>query len=51
MLDDPLLDDLIRPGQQRRRDRQAEGFSGLEINDEIELRRLLDGKVSRFRTF
>jgi hypothetical protein len=24
--DDPLLDDLIRPPQQRRRDRQAEGI-------------------------
>ena len=28
-----LLNHLIRPRQQRRRDRQAEGFGGLEIDD------------------
>src|SRR5881397_48780 len=27
-----LLNDLVRPQQQRRRDRQAEGFGGLEID-------------------
>src|SRR5439155_27091757 len=27
-----LLDDLVRPQQRRRRDRQAEGFGGLEID-------------------
>jgi len=40
-----LLNHPIRSRPQRGRDRQAEGLSGLEINDEIELRRLLDGKV------
>src|SRR4030095_6401489 len=39
------LDDLIRPRQQRGRDREAEGFGGLEVDDESELRRLLDRQV------
>jgi hypothetical protein len=34
----PLFDHLIRPLQQRRRDRQAEGLGGLEVDDEFELR-------------
>ena len=42
-----LLDDLIRPPQQRRRDRQAEGLGGLEVDDQLELRGLLDGKLAR----
>ena len=29
-----LLDNLIRPRQQRRRDRQAERFRGLEVDDQ-----------------
>src|SRR5437867_34802 len=37
--------DLVRPRQQRRRDRQPERLRGLEVDDEIELRRLLDGKI------
>ena len=36
------LDDLIRPLEERRRDRQAEGLGGLEVDDQLELRRLLD---------
>src|SRR2546423_9914533 len=40
---------LIRPQQQRWRDRQAEGFGGLGIYDELELRRLLNGKVRGLR--
>src|SRR2546430_16089148 len=40
---------LIRPQQQRRRDRQAESFGGLGIYDELELRRLLNGKVRGLR--
>ena len=39
------LYDLIRPRQQRRRDRQAEGLGGLEVDDQLEFRRLLDGKL------
>ena len=40
-----LLDHLIRPLQKRRRDRQAEGLGGLEVDDQLELRRLLDGQL------
>ncbi len=39
------LDDLIRPLQQRLRDRQAERLGGLEVDDQFELRGLLDGEV------
>src|SRR5690242_20723019 len=42
-----LLDHLIRPRQERRRDRQAEGLGGLEVHDQIELCRLLDREVAR----
>ncbi len=37
------IDHLVRPLQERRRDRQAEGFGGLEVDDQLELGRLLDG--------
>src|SRR5688572_9761997 len=40
------LDHLVRPQQQRRRDRQIEGLGGLEIDDQLELGGLLDGQVS-----
>src|SRR5262249_204796 len=39
-----LLNDLIRP-QQRRRDREAERFGGLEVDDELELCGLFDGQI------
>src|SRR5262249_5992621 len=42
-----LFDDLIRPQQQRRWDREAKGLGGLEVDDQFELRRLLDGEVGR----
>src|SRR5260370_1709232 len=45
-----LLNHLIRPLQERRRERQAEGLGGLEIDDEFELGRLLDGKVAGLGT-
>src|SRR5437016_393835 len=38
-----LLDDLVRPPQHRLRDRQAERLGGLEVDDQLELGRLLDG--------
>jgi hypothetical protein len=38
-----LLNDLIRPRQHRRRDREAEGLRGLQVDHELELRGLLDG--------
>ena len=41
----------IRPLQQRRRDRQAEGLGGLEVDDQLELRRLLDGQVGGLGAF
>jgi len=44
-----LPNDLIRPPQQLRRDRQAEGLGGLEIDDQIELRGLLDGESAGFK--
>src|SRR5882762_5940878 len=39
-----LLDDLIRPKQERGRDSQAEGLGGLEVDDQLELRGLLNGE-------
>jgi hypothetical protein len=43
------LDDVVRPRQQRRWDREAEGVRGLEVNRELEPRGLLDGQVGGFR--
>src|SRR5262245_56223897 len=42
-----LFDDPVRPRQQRGRDREAEGFGGLEVDDQLELGGLLDGEVGR----
>jgi hypothetical protein len=42
-----LLDHLIRPLQERRRDGQAQGLGGLKIDHEAELRGLLDWQVGR----
>src|SRR5262245_62839784 len=39
----PSLDHLIRPRQHIRRNRQADLFGGLEIDDELELGRLFHG--------
>jgi hypothetical protein len=38
---------VICAQKQRRRDRQAEGLGGLHVDDKLELRRLLGGKISR----
>src|SRR5262245_49305582 len=35
---DPLLYELIRPRQQRGRDREAEGLGGLAVDDQLEPR-------------
>src|SRR6266436_3978726 len=43
---DPSLNHLIRPPQQRRRDRQAERLGRLEVDDQLELGGLLDGQVA-----
>jgi hypothetical protein len=45
-----LFDHLIRPLQERRRDRQAEGFRGLEVDSEVYLGRALDRQISRTRS-
>src|SRR4029453_282157 len=47
----PLFDDLIRPRQQRRRDGEAEGLGGLEVDDQLERCRLLNRKVRRLGPF
>jgi len=40
------LDHLVGAGEKSWRDREAGLFRGLEVDDEIELHRLLDGKVA-----
>jgi len=45
------VDHLIGPCQERRRDRQAEGFGRLEVNHELEPQRLLDRQIARSRPF
>src|SRR5712692_3487112 len=41
-----LLDDLIRPEPQRRRNREAERLRGLQVDDELESVNLLNGQFS-----
>jgi hypothetical protein len=43
------LNNLIRPQQQRLRNRQAEGFGGLEIDHELVCGRRLDRQVGGLR--
>src|SRR5438128_4903141 len=45
-----LLDHLIRPQQQRRRQRQAEGLGGLEVDAEPKLGGLLHRQIGRHRS-
>src|SRR5438876_4471746 len=45
---DPSLDDLVRPNENRLRDRQAERLGGLEVDHEFELSGLLDGEIGGF---
>jgi hypothetical protein len=42
---EPLLDHLIRPLQERLRDRQAERLGGLEVDPELKCRWLLDRDI------
>ena len=44
------MDHLVRSGQQRFRDGEAERFGSLEVNDEFELARLNDRQVCRLLT-
>src|SRR5215471_15161485 len=45
----PSLDDLIRPCQQRGRDRQTQRLGGLEVDDQLKSARALDWQISRAR--
>jgi hypothetical protein len=47
---DPSLDQLVGTLQQGRWDRQPERLRGLEIDHQLELRRLLDREVRRVRS-
>src|SRR4030095_1693428 len=46
-----LLDDLIGPLQQRLRDGEADRLGRLEVDDQLELRGLLDGQVAGLGAF
>src|SRR5713226_8471290 len=48
---DASLNNFVRPHQQRRRDRQAEGLSGLPIDGQLVLRRLFDGEIRGLGAF
>src|SRR5260370_36737137 len=50
LADGRALNDLIRPLQERGRDRETESPGGLEVDHQLELRRLLDREVSRLRS-
>src|SRR5213593_1529232 len=45
-----LFDHVVRSTKHRRRDRQAERSGGLEVDNKLELRGLLDREVSGFGT-
>src|SRR5262252_3073330 len=45
-----LFDDLVGVAEQRVWDGEAERLGGLEVDDELELCRLLDWQIGRLRT-
>ena len=46
-----ILDHLAGAGQQNRRNRQAERLRDLEVDNQLELRRLLDREIGRWAPF
>jgi hypothetical protein len=44
------FDDFVGRGDQRRRNGEAEGFGGLEVDGQLETRRLLDRQIAGLRT-
>jgi hypothetical protein len=45
------LDDFVGRGHQRRQNGEAEGFGGLEVNDQLETRRLIDRQIAGLCAF
>ena len=45
LVEHALLDHVVCPPQNRLRNRQPDGLGGLEVDHQLKLRRLLDGKV------
>ena len=45
-----LFDNLVGAGEEHRRNRQAERFCSFEVDHQLELRRLFDGKIGRYCT-
>ena len=42
-----LLDNFVRPQEERRRDRQPQDLGGLEVDDQLELGGLLESETGR----
>src|SRR5262245_11033741 len=42
-----LFDDVVRAQQERLRNREAEGLGGLQVDNQLDLGRLLDRKIAR----
>ena len=51
LIDSGLFDDFIRAGEERGRYCKSQGFCSLEVDDEMEFRRLLNRDVCGLGTF